>query len=538
MSSLAEYIEWYADLSFYEKPFNEVDNLVLSMLTYYRYDFKRSQGKPLALRRCVMNSVVSDRFLRAAVDSRRFGTMQVSGFSEVFDKKSNTQFAAMTFKLTENSYYIAFRGTDNSVVGWREDFMISYRSTPSQTLAVKYLDEHIEDGCEYIVGGHSKGGNLALYGCCHISDEKLSRVTHIFNNDGPGLCPEVSDVSLVDRVRARTTVILPRYCIFGKIFAHDIPDTRIVTSSYQGINQHDILSWGVRSGRLDTAPDFESDSLWINDAADRLLSDMEPDERERLVETIFDTFEEGGAETRDQMMQNGIDDAENLLKNMAENDSLRTAAKIPGRALFGDFFKRLRTGKLSKLINANQLVEGILLCVTGLLMLIFPTRSFDLIIIILLGGVVAFQLYYTLRKLYESRWNFTRERTRVYIFLVMATLFAIILVKKQAIFVVGSGIAGGWLLVVAYRCFLAVKNASAHDFLYYKNIVKAILYLAAGVFIMLASVEMLKWFALTFGAVMVIDGICTIVYSFIRANERYSEKYSNLKEKVTHKKQQ
>ena len=214
MSSLAEYIEWYSDFTFYEKPFNDVDNFVLSMLAYYDFDLKRDGGRPMMLRRCVKNSITKDSFLRAAYNSKRFGNLMVSHYSEYFSHDTMTQFAAMTFHLHDNVYYIAFRGTDMSLVGWREDFIISYQLTEGQKKAVAYLDEVIEEDKQYIVGGHSKGGHLALYGCCHISDEKLARVIHIYNNDGPGLCPEVLRIPCMRDYRKKAVRILPVHTPF------------------------------------------------------------------------------------------------------------------------------------------------------------------------------------------------------------------------------------------------------------------------------------------------------------------------------------
>lgn len=535
MSSLADYIRWYADFSFYEKPFNEVDNLVLCMLTYYNYNIK-DDGRPASLRRCVTNAVSNDGFLSAAYHSRRFGSLMMSDFTEVFSRDTGVQFAAMQFHLHDNVYYIAFRGTDNSLVGWKEDFVMSYKITEAQHTAVKYLERVIEDDKDYIVGGHSKGGNLALYGACHISADKLMRIKHIYNNDGPGLCPEVSDVSLFDKVRDRMTVILPRYCIFGKIFAHDVPDTRIVTSSYSGINEHDIVSWGVDHGKLDIVKDFDPASEWINGVAEKWLQDVTPEERESLVKTIFGSMEARGAETYTEAMKMNLDQVEDMIVGVVESDNLKTVAKIPEKMLFGDFINRLRTGKLARFINANQLIEGIFFAVAGLLMAIFTEKAFHIIITSLLGAVVAFQLCYTIKKLYDSHWNFVRERTRVYIFVVITTLFVIILVKAQAIFIVGSGIAGGWLLVVAYRSFLAVKQSRDRNFAFWKNLVKSILYTGCGIFIVLAPSGMLKWFMLVLGGLMLIDGVSAIIYSFIEANEKYSAKYQNIKDKVKIKK--
>ena len=535
MSSLTDYIRWYADFSFYEKTFCEADNLVLSVLAYYQYDMKKSSGKPAALKRCCANSAAKDGFLRAVTDSRRFGNLMVSEYEEVFSRDVGVQFAAVQFHLYDDVYYIAFRGTDVTLVGWREDFMMSYKKTQAQLTAVEYLERVITDDRRYIIGGHSKGGNLALYGACHLSDSKLDRVIHIYNNDGPGLCPEVSDVSRIDRIRTRTTVILPQYCIFGKIFDHDIPDTRIVTSSNKGIDQHDIVSWGVVYGKLDTVREIDPACRWIDDFTDRWLEDVSPEDREKLVQNIFDTIEAGGAQTYTDAMKMDLDNAEDLLKSVVESDSLKTVAKLPEKALFGDFFERLRKGRLAAFINANQLIQGIIFAVVGILMVIFQEWTFDIIITVLLTGVVLVQLGYTIKRLYQSRWNFEGERVRFYIFFVMAAVLTIILVKQQAVFIVGSAIAGVWLLVTAYRSFIEMKGNPERDFAFWKSLVKTILYAVCGVFIMVAPIGTLRWFILALGVIMAIDGICTIVYSFIRANEKYSQKYDNIKDKVKRK---
>ncbi|MBQ3330435.1 MAG: DUF2974 domain-containing protein [Ruminococcus sp.] len=535
MSSLTDYIQWYAEFSFYEKPFNEVDNVVISTLTYYHFDLKGSD-RSLSVRRCVTDSAANDSFLKAIHNSRRFGSLMISDYEEKFSRETGVQFAAMKFHLYDNVYYIAFRGTDNSLVGWKEDFVMSYRITEGQTLSVRYLERVIEDDKEYIVGGHSKGGNLALYGACHISGEKLKRIKHIYNNDGPGLCPDVSDVTLADKVKDRTTVILPQYCIFGKIFAHDIPDTKIVSSSFEGINQHDLISWGVDHGKLDVVDGFDPASEWINDVADKWLHDVEPAEREALVNSVFAVAESRGAETYTEAMKLDVDGVEDLLKNVVESDSLKAVAKIPEKALFGDFIDRLKTGKLAKFINANQLVEGIAFTVVGILMAIFSDKAFHVIITILLGGVAVFQFVYTVKKLHESRWNFARERTRVYIFVVVATLFGVILVKQEAMFIVGSALAGGWLLIIAYRSFLAFRKSKKRDFKFWKNVVKSIVYTGCGIFIILAPSRTAQWFMLVLGGLMAIDGISAIIYSAIEANDKYSAKYSRIKEKVRIKK--
>lgn len=537
MNSLTEYIKWYSDMSFFDIPFSEADNLVLCMLAYYKFDLKKSGGRPAQVRRCVVGNTSSDSFLRAVCGSMRFGHIIVTDYTDVFDKSSSTQFAAMIFRLRDGLHYIAFRGTDNSLVGWREDFMISYMSTPGQRYAVDYLERMIDGEGDYYVGGHSKGGNLALYGCCHLSDEKLRRVKHIYNNDGPGLCPEVSDVGLIERVKLRTTVILPTYCIFGKIFAHKIPDTKIVHSSYEGINEHDILSWQTDCGQLARADDFEQESLWINRVADLWIKDISTDERQRLVDSLFDSFEKGGAVTRDDLMSVGIDGVEELVAGMVESDSLKTAAKIPEKMVFGDFFYRLSSGKLAKFINANELIEGLIFLAAGILTLAIHKSAVEIIAVIIAGGAVAFQLAYTVKRLFQSHWNFEKERARVYILLTMIALFILLLVKDQALYIIGSGLAGIWLLVIANKCFFSVKGVKTRDFAFYKKSVKAAVYLLCGVAVLATPLAAMRWIMLAVGIIMAIDGICTIVYSVIQANDKAADRYSNIKGKVRHKKQ-
>ena len=187
-------------------------------------------------------------------------------------------------------------------------------------------------------------------------------------------------------------------------------------------------------------------------------------------------------ELREQMRS--LDDE--ILTLLVRKLVLRQELTEESMKQFGDMIARLRTGKLAKFIDANQLIEGIVFTVVGLLMTIFTDNAFRFIVIVALGTVVAFQFVYTIKKLREDHWNFVREKTRVYIFLVVATLFAVILVKNEALFIVGSGICGGWLLVVAYRSFLAFKQSEVRDFAFWKNFVKSILYSGCGIFIILA----------------------------------------------------
>ena len=139
MSSITDYIRWYADFTFYDKPFNEADNVVLCMLTYYGFDLKES-SRPTSVRRAVTGDRQDDPFLNAVCSSRRFGSLLISDFLEIFSRDTCIQFAAMKFHLYDNVYYIAFRGTDNSLVGWKEDFVMSLKRSSRTMRSISSAD--------------------------------------------------------------------------------------------------------------------------------------------------------------------------------------------------------------------------------------------------------------------------------------------------------------------------------------------------------------------------------------------------------------
>ena len=269
METLAGYIGWMGDYSFEACPFREADALVLCLIAYFDLSPVFADGKRTAhVRDCAQmvdageakllitgGDLGNTEIFTAAVRSRRFGDLEITDAVDVLQENPPLQFAAVTFHDGSNFSFIAYRGTDSSLAGWKENFMISFTRTAAQEMALQYASERIAEyrlagKRKWYIGGHSKGGNLALYASCMLADEDLLAVDRVFLLDGPGLCPEVLDAKLVKRIDSRATMITPEYDIIGSIFSPEIADSRIIRSYRDGIVQHSLASWLVDHGDL------------------------------------------------------------------------------------------------------------------------------------------------------------------------------------------------------------------------------------------------------------------------------------------------
>ena len=357
MDNLYDYIEWMGGFSFSEYAFNELDALVLSLLSYY--DLSPNAATELKpsdffLRDCAVYAKAGklpiritgtdmgyQAVLEAATASRRFGVLNVTNTVDMFDPSVPLQFAAMTFRCPEFNF-IALRGTDSSLAGWKEDFMISFTKTAAQELAAVYCEQHLEDGKPNYIGGHSKGGNLALYAACMLSDSALEDLTRVYLLDGPGLCPEVLDPALIERIDSKATRIIPEFDIVGKLFEPKISDTRIVKSSASGVMQHSIGTWGVDHGKLFLAEANDPRSLEINAILDRWISSMNQSQRILLTNELFEVLGANGAITLEDLEKEGAQGLQSILTGFHDISDVtkRSLADLRTRAVLGEHYDK------------------------------------------------------------------------------------------------------------------------------------------------------------------------------------------------------
>lgn len=356
MDKLYDYIQWLGDYTFAAVPFQEVDAVILCLLSYCDFTPLFERSDEALLRDCqrmldagevrirrVGKTEPFIQILQAAVSSRRFGDLRMSGFVDIMLPEEAIQFAAVTFHSDAGWSFIAYRGTDSTLTGWKEDFMISFKRTQAQELAKQYAENRIDADRAWYLGGHSKGGNLALYAACMLPEALRASVGQLFLLDGPGFCPEVLDPAAVTRVQSKATRIIPRYSIIGKLFEPQIKKTRIVQSIASGFHQHDLTTWGIDHGKLAEAKEADPQSEMISTILGKWIANTKREDREIFVNDMFDALGKGGAETLENLWEQGpkgyevmtarLKDASDITKRILK-DLSRQAIQAIGDALF------------------------------------------------------------------------------------------------------------------------------------------------------------------------------------------------------------
>ncbi len=307
MFSMLEYVKWRGDLPFSVAPFNTVDAMILCELSYYGFDpFVPNdfEQEPVRVADACRNDVLvplpnycteEDLELQELMTtSIRFGDIRITGFRNIVDPSKNIQFCAMTFLLDKKASFVAFRGTDDSLVGWKENMDLAYNDVvPAQKEAVRYLKEAAKAVHGYLlVGGHSKGGNLAVYGSAFCPKKVSKRIRSIYNFDGPGFNKNViADERFLDIVDQVHTYV-PQDSLIGLLLEHKETLTVIHSNENNGIKQHRMISWEVTP--FDIVRDkgiTKSGENYRENISEWIASMSEPQQR-ALVTVLYDLVDD------------------------------------------------------------------------------------------------------------------------------------------------------------------------------------------------------------------------------------------------------
>lgn len=308
MGNLVTFAERFFEKDFTQMPLTEVDSLILCNLSYYEYEnsiFEKNkfeetvqlylQERPEGEIKGLV-SVEKDKKLRQIlVRGGRHGNLRAGGFVGILDTESDKQFSAITFCLGNGKYYIAFRGTDGTLTGWREDFNLSFtKEIPAQEEAVSYAKKIMD--CiagEFYLGGHSKGGNLAVYCASMLTEEYQNRIIGVFNHDGPGFLKEFYQQEGYQKIRHKLQKTVPESSVIGMLLEED-DHYQVVKSTENGLMQHDPFSWCVEMERFVKVKDVDHISLYTSLALRKWLEQLDMEERERIVNTVFDVIADTG----------------------------------------------------------------------------------------------------------------------------------------------------------------------------------------------------------------------------------------------------
>lgn len=333
MDNIIDYLEWRGDLPFEADGFNEADNLVLAELAYLKLENLVPEAlgdgptlAELAGRFRILDekspafiseraSILLPTLIRTAGASRRFGSVRASGHLSQIDYKTSKQFSATVFTLGRHLHYVAYRGTDNTLVGWKEDFRMGFvEEVEAQKQAAAYLASATGRlKGDFLLGGHSKGGNLAVYAACTSPKKHRRKIRAVYNNDGPGFHGAVLESPGFRELEGRIHTLVPKSSVVGMLLEHS-ETYRIVNSSNAGIFQHEAFSWEVRGRGFVTEPALSESSRSFNAAFRNWLGQQSLEERERYVEALFEILQSTGAMTVRELRADKLKALEPMLR--------------------------------------------------------------------------------------------------------------------------------------------------------------------------------------------------------------------------------
>ncbi len=337
MANIMDYLDWRGDLSLCTDPFNEVDNYICSQLGTPDFSLIIPENeREITLKDAVSfyTSLWGERgdklgvlaspmvlpLLRKCVDTVRFGQVKLSHFVNIVDEDSVEQFSAVCVHLCDGSCYIAFRGTDDSIMGWKEDFLLSVLDqVPAQKDALEYLQKVASEvEGELILGGHSKGGNLAVYAAINAPEEIQARIADVYNNDGPGFRESVMHTPGYERMETRLHTILPQHSVVG-VLLEQTGHPSIVKSSRAGAESHDGFNWAVLGTRFVREKEFSRSSNALHEAVERAIAGKNQQERREFVDAFFDLLGSTGARTLTELLDRGKRSTLALLRESRKN---------------------------------------------------------------------------------------------------------------------------------------------------------------------------------------------------------------------------
>ena len=333
MGNIMDYISWRGDLTFAQSPFNEVDNLILACFSYVNLDGipAVSGKKGIELKKLVkefkklhtIKELEADKsFIRLApfmmfemAESVRFGNCVIRNYVNEIVTEAEKQFSAVEIVLDDGTSYISFRGTDDTIIGWKEDFNLSTGVVPAQKRAVEYM-QRISDKASGMlrVGGHSKGGNLAIYGsvmCKSVHD----KILEIYSNDGPGFSKEFQESPETAEMMPKIIRIIPEYSIIGTLLEHE-KQPIIVASTSRGLLQHDGFSWEVQGPGLVRRDSLNKMALRFIEILHKWIDGMDMEQKRLLIEDLFATLQASGYENLSDVQSGGLKSLAAMVKRL------------------------------------------------------------------------------------------------------------------------------------------------------------------------------------------------------------------------------
>lgn len=340
MSNILDYLDWRGDVTFAQSPFCEVDNLILCKLCCA--DFTGvipEEGEPMSVAEAaegyfaahpegshlgVLIPAEIPALVKKLPETARFKDMLLYDYINRIDLAREEQFSALTAWIPDGTAFVAFRGTDDTIVAWKENFnMGASDAVPAQQDAETYLRRAAwKTELPLRVGGHSKGGNLAVFSALHNDPQVQDRILDIYNNDGPGFRESVLDTPAYRRIRARVSTLVPQYSLVGMLLSHE-EEYEIIRSDETGTAAHNGFTWEVRGTRFVRCRDFALRSRLFDSAFHAWAAEMDLEQRQRFVDALFSVLTSTGATTLTDLNEHKIRQAIELVNTLRQEPKQR-----------------------------------------------------------------------------------------------------------------------------------------------------------------------------------------------------------------------
>ena len=336
MASVFDYLKWRGDLNIKNDPIDDIDALILSRLSYFPFDdivdddFEKGTTVLSASKQFLRSDKNRDlllwkgdsELLEETAKTPRFCNMKLSGYVNIIENEKQMQFSAVVIEISKDCHYISFRGTDNSVIGWQEDFNMYYMfPLPSQLMAVEYLKKVAQKfNGTLILGGHSKGGNLAVYASAYCDKSIQNRITAIYNHDGPGFDRNAIQESGFEAIKDKIHTYVPQSSIFGMMFEHQ-EDYTIIKSNQKGFFQHDIYSWEVDRTKLVTLNHMTNTSIFFDHTITEFVENMSDEDKRNFIEGVFSLLKSTENKTFNEIIEHWVKNSGTILKSITTLDS-------------------------------------------------------------------------------------------------------------------------------------------------------------------------------------------------------------------------
>ncbi len=361
MANILDYIRWRGDLTFAQDELNEVDSLILSELSYLNFQGIAQTAEGLSLKEAAARYFEEERdkqintgdlqkpeyftMLSLLAESRRFSDIVLSGYVQRLEEEANLQFSAVICRLLPGVCYAAYRGTDDTLLGWKDDFLMSALDTvPSQEEALRYFKRALEEnpGCRWYLGGHSKGGNLAVYAAVNAGQRAQRRVLRVFNHDGPGFREQVLASAAWQAMQERICTTVPQASIVGMLLEHGENYT-VVRSSEKGAMQHDGLSWEVCGPQFVHLGEVNRKSRIADRTIRKVLGELDDAQRRQFTEALFEVLEANRNRTLTDIRTDGFRAVRAMIKTYDNLDQeAKRALQSVAAKLLSEGFQSIR----------------------------------------------------------------------------------------------------------------------------------------------------------------------------------------------------